>query len=70
MRKKRRGQIALSAADKDYNRNISRYRIRVENHFAYIKQWKFVSHVFRGKDLSEHWKVYYAAEVLHAISKS
>jgi hypothetical protein len=70
MRKKKGGQVVLSDEDEQYNRNLSRVRIRVENHFADIKQWKCVSHVFRGKNLSDHWKVYFACEILNIISKS
>lgn len=70
MKKRKTGQARLSAEDDLYNRKLASSRIRVENHFADVKQWKCISHVFRGKNLSDHWKVYFACEILNAISHS
>lgn len=67
--KKKRGQDTLDPASREYNRSISVKRVEIENHFAKVKVWKAVSHVFRG-DLTNHVKIYYTCEILTMISQS
>ena len=69
MKKKKRGQQTLSTADKEYNAKIAEVRVRVENHFADLKKWKVLSHVFRG-NVESHRKVFIACEFLTLLSKS
>lgn len=67
--KKKRGEPSLAPRERDYNRKISVKRVEIENHFADVKKWKVVSHVFRG-DLNNHMKIYLTCEILTIISKS
>jgi hypothetical protein len=68
MMKKKRGQQVLSVEDKNHNREIAHYRVRVENHFAKLKVWKVLSHVFRGS-LTEHRRIFIACELLTLLSE-
>ncbi len=63
MKKKRRGEVVLSAESKEYNRSISQYRVRVENYFAKLKVWKVLSYVYRG-NLQDHRKIFMVCVVL------
>ena len=67
--KKKRGQDNLDPHSREYNRKISVKRVEVENHFAEVKIWKAISHVYRG-DLSDHVKIYFTCEILTLISQS
>lgn len=42
---------------------ISRHRIKVENHFSFLKKWKVLSNPWRGS-LSEHGKIFGCCEIL------
>lgn len=68
MKKKRKGQARLSDADKAFNKNISKFRVRVENHFADMKVWKILSHAYRG-DLQKHRKIFLSCEILSLLSE-
>jgi hypothetical protein len=63
LKKKTRGQPVLPMDDKEYNREISRVRVRVENFFAILKVWKVLSFVYRG-NLQLHRQVFMACVVL------
>lgn len=63
LRKKKKGELSLSVEDKEYNRAISQFRVRVENYFARLKIWKVLSHVYRGS-LQEHRKIFMLCVVL------
>lgn len=67
--KKKRGHDTLDPASKEYNRKISTKRVEIENHFAEVKKWKVVSHVYRG-NLDDHVKIYFTCEILTILSKS
>lgn len=67
--KKKKGQDTLDPQSREYNRKISVLRVQVENHFADVKKWNVVSHVFRG-DVNSHVKIYFTCEILTIISKS
>lgn len=69
MKKKKKGQKKLTAEEKEYNKNISRIRVKVENHFADLKQWKVLSHVYRG-DLKEHFHLFLTCEFLTLLQKN
>jgi IS5 family transposase len=49
--KKEKGQAKLSADDQEYDRKISKKRIRVENHFADLNQFQILHHAYRGNIL-------------------
>ena len=68
MKKKKKGQTKLSDEDKEFNRKISLVRVKVENHFADIKKWKVLSHVYRG-DLKDHYKLFLTVEFLTLLQK-
>jgi hypothetical protein len=67
--KKSRGELTLEHDKKEYNRNISKKRIIIENHFADVKKWKVISHVFRG-DLNYHVKIFVTCEILTILAKN
>jgi hypothetical protein len=67
--KKKPGQDTLDPSSREYNRQISVKRVEIENHFAKVKVWKAISHVYRG-DLTNHVKIYYTCEILALISQS
>ena len=67
--KKKPGQDTLDPSSREFNRQISVKRVEIENHFAKVKVWKAISHVYRG-DLTNHVKIYYTCEILALISQS
>lgn len=69
MKKKRKGQVRLADDDKAYNKRIAQFRVRVENHFADVKKWKVVSHVYRG-DVLNHHEIWFSCEFLTLLCKS
>lgn len=68
--KKKKGQETLDPASREYNRKISVKRVEIENHFADVKKWKAVSHVYRGTNLDNHVKIYFTCEILTILGKS
>jgi hypothetical protein len=52
-----RKKIPLSPAQKDFNKNLTHYRILIENVNSFIKDWNIVSHIYRGS-LETHYIVF------------
>jgi hypothetical protein len=66
--KRKNKQIPLPEDEQQFNLKLAQFRIRVENHFSYMKKWKVLSNVYRG-DLKSHSKIVACCEVLIAIEK-
>lgn len=67
--KKSRGEETLPAEKKEYNRNISKKRILVENHFADLKQFSCLSDVFEAR-VNNHGKAVSCCEVFLSWTRS
>lgn len=67
--KRRKGETRLPLEKKEYNRNISRKRVLVENHFADLRVFTAVKHCFRGH-VDNHFEIFHCCEILLAISQS
>jgi hypothetical protein len=64
--KKKKFQKRLPLETRKKNLELSQVRIKVENHFARLKQWKALSYCYRG-NLNNHGKVFLVCETLQMI---
>lgn len=56
--RKRPKKGKLTDADKIYNKNISQYRVVVENSIGKLKSWRVLKGIFRQQKESEHMKIH------------
>ena len=66
--KRKRGEIRLPTASKEYNQKISRKRVLVENHFADLRVFKAVKHCFRGH-VRDHHEIFFCCEIFLALTQ-
>ncbi len=62
--KKKQGQEHLPAEQKEYNRKISKKRIKVENHFAHLSKFNCLKSVFSG-NVANHSKAVLSCECFY-----
>lgn len=64
--KRKRKTIPLTLEEQSFNVTLAQQRIRVENHFANLKKWKILSHVYRGS-LESHQDIFLCCEILLSL---
>jgi len=64
--KRRRREIPLTFDQQMFNVALAQKRIKVENHFASLKKWKVLSHIYRGS-LESHKDIFLSCELLISL---
>ncbi|MGZ4850102.1 MAG: transposase family protein [Candidatus Bathyarchaeia archaeon] len=58
----------LDEHKKTFNLRLAQKRIKIENHFASLKKWKVLSHVYHG-DLESHRDIFICCEILISFTE-
>lgn len=66
--KRKNKKQPLPKEQQQYNLKLAQYRIKVENHFSHLKNWKILSNVYRG-DLTTHSQIVACCELLLTLEK-